>query len=470
MPMPKSHLPQPRTGSFHRMTGFTGLDRRGGTRVGSLREAEGIDPRAFPELATMLTPRDTGIVSNGTPLSIFCIEGQVFLFSNQAGMVLLTRIRQNGKIDTVALGSVSTHEPRSIVRFNRYTDPLDPVGGKYIRSVIIFPDKLSFDFDAEQLTLSPLEKEGVAIPNITRACVHLSRVFGAAGDRLYASAYNDPTNFDLDTAGDSGAANAWATTAQSNSRAAGDFTAVTVFDGHVLALKKGFTHIVNNTKNPFRVADLLTVGTADMQTLCEAAGQLFFASEQEVYRYDGATLTAIGAELGQKDFRGAVGTSAGGLYYLAVPREKNVFVYDPQNESWGALGHFSDSAVLTMTGEGNVCYLVTADGHLYTTGEADTAEFSCTVAPALFGKIAPRRLSRLALLLSAEEGAELDIFASDTSGQKTPLLHFTAKGGTESLSSRAFTPQDACFSLQLSGHGDIRIHTFELSVLSDGSV
>lgn len=463
--MPKSHLPRPATKSLLRISGFSSLDRRSGAIGPVLSEASGIDPARLPELVSAQAPASLGLTLLGTPVSLHSIGALLIAFTNYSGAPFCTIIR-DGVPHTSMLNSPYTDVPRSVVRFNQYSDPNDPLSGVYRHYALVFPDALCIDLDATTPSISPLSDGSASLPSIQQACVHLSRIFGIDGDRLYASAFNDPTDWDLDTASDTGAANAWATTVQSNTRATGDFTALTVFDGHVHCFKEGFCHIVNNTRNPFRVADLLSVGAADARSLAEVDGKLFFADHRQVYCYNGSEVLPIGDPLAIDNMDGALAAAAAGLYYLYLPTAGRVFTYSPATGSWGALPPFGTGAVVSLCGDGQHCWFLMENGEIFSTEQSGSTAFSCTAAPFTPGEIRPYRLSRIALLLTAGEGASLSLSVRDSGGRLSPLLSFSADSdATRTVISKPFTPADPCFSLQFSGEGPLCIHRMELSVL-----
>ena len=81
------------------------------------------------------------------------------------------------------------------------------------------------------------------VPNLKYVTVHLSRVFGVDDDRVYASGFNDYTNWNLDTADEYNEANSWCSPSQANSKAGGKFTGITTFQNHVVCFKRDFIRI-----------------------------------------------------------------------------------------------------------------------------------------------------------------------------------------------------------------------------------
>jgi hypothetical protein len=300
---------------------------------------------------------------------------------------------------TVFLSSgKSVDTQRCILKFNKYdTDAL--LDGTYTKKLVVLPDKVAFDYDfkdydknkttvgefsyiiADALEVNvrkydgkdkdslPPEgsdtsaywqnSEGGAIyryseeedsegnhwkvssppnfPPLKYGVVHQSRLFGVSDDKIYASGYNDYSNWNYDTAMDSSYENAWYSTAQANIKADGDFSGITAFDNHVVCFKRDFMQEVYNNKNPFRVVDIYAKGSIDNRSIQEVNGRLIFVSDDEVAVYTGSVPKSIGYKLGIERFREAVSGTDGINYYLFCIDEndkKHLFTYDTTLGEW----------------------------------------------------------------------------------------------------------------------------------------
>ena len=127
-----------------------------------------------------------------------------------------------------------------------------------------------------------------SFPNLKYAVVHLSRLFGVDEDRVHVSGYNDYTNWNLDTVAESNDSNAWSSASQTNTKAGGNFTGITVYDNHVVCFKRDFMHEIYNSKNPFRLVDVYAEGSIDNRSIQEVNGKLIFASDDEIKVYTGS--------------------------------------------------------------------------------------------------------------------------------------------------------------------------------------
>lgn len=279
--------------------------------------------------------------------------------------------------------------PRCVVQFNVYDKPTDPVRGKFTKKLLIFPDKKSMDFDitSSDFPISDMDvlvkeftpadgkdtppdsashnyyymnsktsdvyqwfddqsdssKSGWRVsvppsfPPIKYAAVHASRLFGVDDDRVYASGFNDYTNWNLDSIDEYNESNAWCSPAQSNTKASGKFTGITNFQGHIVCFKRDFMHEIYNTKNPFRIQDIFAEGAIDHRTIQEVGGKLIFVSGDDVKMYTGANPRSIGYNLNMPKYDHAVSGADDRFYYLYCENDaynKRFFVYDTFTEQW----------------------------------------------------------------------------------------------------------------------------------------
>lgn len=313
--------------------------------------------------------------------------------------------------------------PRSVVQFNVYDVPTDPISSKYTKKILIFPDKKSMDFDIKHdfkpddlsidiktytnneepylppdgashnyyyknTFIAPGEKgENIyrwiiddtepentgwkvvtppTIPNIEYATVHASRLFGVGGGRVYASGFNNYANWNLDTAEEYNETNSWCSPTQADSKSDGNFTGITAFMNHVICFKKDFMHELYNTKNPFRIQDIFAEGAVDNRTIQDVDGKLIFCSDDNVKIYTGSNPRAIGDALGIKRFINPVGGSDGRSYYLYCEDEndvKHMFIYDTYVEEWSEQA--IEYSVLNFAHNSDGMFALCTDGIVY---------------------------------------------------------------------------------------------------------
>lgn len=210
---------------------------------------------------------------------------------------------------------------------------------------------------------------GSDIPSAKMITPYNNRIFGVDGTKIFASAAGSYVNYDLDTATDYDENNAWYSATQSG----GDFTHICTFGGKVVAFKKDMLYELYNTKNPFRILEVNKIGTFTHKSVCELAGNLFYASDDGVYVYGGSAPYNISEGILDKTHlknskltRGVAGANDG-KYYIREPLKgesgKPILVFDTATKTW-SITDFNQE----------IAYFANADGHLY----------ACTTSGAIY--------------------------------------------------------------------------------------
>ena len=207
------------------------------------------------------------------------------------------------------------------------------------------------------------------IPDADFVTPYNNRIFGVDGTKIFASAAGSYVNYDLDTATDYDENNAWYSATQSG----GDFTHICTFGGKVVAFKKDMLYELYNTKNPFRILEVNKIGTFTHKSVCELAGNLFYASDDGVYVYGGSAPYKISdtvldkAQLDGGKFTYGVAGANDGKYYIREPLKgesgKPILVFDTATKTW-SITDFNQE----------IAYFANADGHLY----------ACTTSGAIY--------------------------------------------------------------------------------------
>ena len=465
-PLPEAYLPRRAPVSAWRQTGWRSLDRREGVRQGTLTEAQGADPRALPALSILPTPVPAPIPAvTGRALSMHTVNGILYVLTEANGAITLWVLR-DGSWATLSLDAVYPGQPRTVLPFTYYNHPNDPLDtDRNYPMVLIFPDGYYIRPDQSKLEKYTICKNvDSELPYFTHACTHLSRVFGVGEDRAYASDHNRVTEWQYDEPDNVSASHAWVTASQAGGeRHAGHFTAIVSFAGMLLAFKERACYAIGGTKNPFRIRELLSVGTADARTVAQVGTDLFFCDREQVYRFDGGEVREIGAPLGITDFSGALGAAGRGLYYLYVPSCRKTFVYASDTGAWSELYPFTGNAILAMTSNGNGdCLFLDSEGSFYTTKESDAYSFSIKTSELIPDLPAPARLLRVRVTAKAEQGASLSLSCCLSDGRTLPLATIEGDGRTLRQSVPVPAVADTAASLHFTGNGKISITSLDL--------
>lgn len=425
-------MPLPNGRKHYKMTkrSWSGLNYRQTIDTGALSMENNISTLEAPYLVPSQKPITVNDEAYDNPIGIYGFDD--FLITiyrvNTAIFIDYITIDKYGNPDMIYTGvlqsnnaTVDDEYPRCIVQFNVYDTPTDPITGKYVKKLLIFPDKKSIDFNitGDGFTVSDMdvlikeytnrtqEDDGTypppatashnyyyrntfnsevyrwvddesdgsksgwkvsvppAMPNIKYAAVHLSRLFGVDDNRVYASGYNDYTNWNLD-ADEYNESNAWCSPAQSNTKAGGSFTGITNYQGHIVCFKHDYMHEIYNTKNPFRIQDIYAEGAIDHRTIQEVDGKLIFASEDNIKIYTGSNPRIISHNLNMRDFNKGVSGTDGRLYYIYCKDSKGYdrfFVYDTYTDCWSEQN--AENEIIGFAHNKKGMYMLCADGYIY---------------------------------------------------------------------------------------------------------
>ena len=399
-------MPLPSGGKYSKMTkvAFGGLNKRYTLDSGALTMENNISTNEYP----YLVPSNKRMLLNESmkkyehPIGMFAFENFLLVIYQEQtsevvsnGIKYITTVKadyiKNRTVDFT--GEIAKYtdftgwkeiEPRSVVQFNVYTEGETGtiIDGTFTKKLLIFPDKKSMYFNVEE---DANTKDGtfqfynmdsddgtIVTPPIKYATVHLSRVFGVSDDCVFASKFNDYTDWMLDTSGDGydddgyDEKNAWMSQTQSNTKADGNFTGIANFQGHIVCFKRDFMHEIYNTKNPFRLVDVYAEGTIDNRTIQDVDGKLIFVSEDGVKIYTGSNPRVIDYNLNMSQYTYAVSGTDNRNYYLYCEDDKSkkyLYVYDTFTELWSEQS--IEHQVLSFAHNKNGMYMLCTDGCVY---------------------------------------------------------------------------------------------------------
>lgn len=453
-------MPLPTGGKYSKMTKvvFGGLNNRYTIDSGELSMEKNISSEAYPYLIPC-NQKNAVFSRYSNPISMSAFDDFLIVVYLKNDSIKLDYITADGDTYTGVLkdGDVTDEDcvPRSIVQFNVYDTPTDPIAGQYVKKLLVFPDRKSMFFKLDDLLddenndsgedfklydmdvlvkdysnkKATIDESGAKIypppdtashncyyrntanilgtnygtdiyawveyetavedddgnwipdggtthgwkvvvpptmPDIKYATVHLSRVFGVDDDRVYASGFNDYTNWNLDTVGEYNESNSWCSPSQSNTKADGKFTGITTYQNHVVCFKRDFMHEIYNTKNPFRLQDIYAEGTIDNRTIQDVDGKLIFVSEDEVKIYTGSNPRVIGYNLNIPKYTYAVAGTDNKKYYLYCESgslRRHLYVYDTFTEMWSE--EEVSERVISFAHNKNGMYMICEDGVIY---------------------------------------------------------------------------------------------------------
>ena len=314
------------------------------------------------------------------------------------------------------------------------------------------------------------------MPDLKYATVHLSRVFGVDDDRVYASGYNDYTNWNLDTVDEYNEANAWCSPSQSNTKAGGNFTGITTFQNHVICFKHDFMHEIYNTKNPFRLQDIYAEGTIDNRTIQDVDGKLIFVSEDDVKIYTGSNPRIIGYNLNIPKYKYAVSGTDNRNYYLYCEEsgnKKHLFVYDTYTDLWSEQS--IDSKVWSFAHNKNGMYMLCEDGSVYKMDTDDYShEWSFETDLITNKTVNIKHIKKLQMLVEVATNANMQVYIlyDDEEFNETTshLVYTSSKTGKFPIRVKPRKTANYGFKLHIEGTGYVKLYELEIFVEAGGDM
>lgn len=327
------------------------------------------------------------------------------------------------------------------------------------------------------------------MPDIKYATVHVSRLFGLSDDCVYASGFNDYTNWSLDTIDEYNESNAWQSKAQSNTKADGNFTGITTFQGHVICFKRDFMHEIYNTKNPFRIQDVYAEGTIDNRTIQDVDGKLIFVSEDDVKVYTGSNPRVIGYNLNMPKYEYAVSGTDNRNYYLYCEEpngKEHLYVYDSLTDLWSEQS--VDYRVISFAHNKNGMYMLCEDGCVY---QMDTGKYahdwSFETELITSQTVDIKHIKKLQMFVEHKESTESnpinmqvyilydnESFDKMSAEEKEKRLVYDTKGknryGKYPIRVKPRKTANFGFKLHVEGHGYIKLYELEIFIEAGGEM
>lgn len=531
-------MPLPESKKHYKMKkrSWSGLNYRQTIDTGALSMENNISTLESPYLVP--SQRRISILDGYTrPIGMFGFDDFLIVIYRNGTSIYVDYITYDADEDkyttytgTLQNGGASTDDeyPRCVVQFNVYDTPTDPVSGKYVKKLLIFPDKKSMDFEITEdgFTISDMsvlikeftptgdkstppdtashnyyyrntntsdvykwvddmsnsENSGwkvsvpPAMPNIKYAAVHLSRLFGVDDDRVYASGYNDYTNWNLDTIDEYNESNAWCSPAQSNTKAGGVFTGITNFQGHIVCFKRDFMHEIYNTKNPFRIQDIYAEGAIDHRTIQDVDGRLIFVSADDVKIYTGSNPRIIGYYLNMSEYVNAVSGTDGRCYYLYcedADGNKRLFVYDTIAENWSEQAIYD--TVLSFAHNKNGMYMLCADGYIYKMDSGDYRHSWSFETDLITNEtVNIKHIKKIQMFADIATDANIKVYVlydNEKFNKDTSHLVYSSRGyGQRPIRVKPRQTASYGIKLHIEGHGYVKLYELELFMEAGGDL
>lgn len=311
------------------------------------------------------------------------------------------------------------------------------------------------------------------VPDLQYICENENRLWGCAGDFIYASKQGNPFNWNSKEGISS---DSW----DVDTGSAGAFTGCVSYQGYPTFFKEDHIYkVYGSIPTEFSVMDSTVPGVAQGSSgsLAMANSILFYLSRSGVMAYTGGIPQPMGSAFGLQRFQNGVAGSDGLKYYISMMDASEtwgLYVYDTQTGLW--FKEDETKAVGFARHNGNL-YMLTEMGDLLITGNAQDvpegtepegdvqwfAEF------ADFTEKAPNKkgVSKLQIRLELDEGATVQAWMMfDSDGKWVPVGNAIGEDRKRSYYLPIVPHRADHYRLKLTGSGRCRIYSLTVESYS----
>lgn len=258
------------------------------------------------------------------------------------------------------------------------------------------------------------------MPDFVDICSFENRMWGVTKDELRCSMLGDASEWNDYSVDDYGTlpSSCFCTPVETD----GDFTAITAYNGSILAFKEDCIHrLYGSQPSEYTVNKITCPGVAKdcKKTLTHVAGSLYYMGRCGIYRYNGSNVSLISRNL---DLSGAKALCAGGderYYHIAFKKDGAclVYVYDTLYGIWNIMTSPEDICefVLTDTGLQPI-----GKNHIYSYGDNENISWSFVYS---FGakEFTSKHLCSVSLRFYLEKGGNISVTYKSRIKEKTVL-------------------------------------------------
>lgn len=297
-------------------------------------------------------------------------------------------------------------------------------------------------------------------PDLTCICECDNRIWGAAGQTIYASALGDPKNFNVY---DGLSTDSYAVAVGTD----GDFTGCIAYSSSVIFWKEHCYHKMmgsvpsDYTYNTYTVPGLQAGSEKSMVIINEV---LYYKGRGGVYAFTGGTPELISENFGTRRYTDAVAGTDGENYYISVSDERgewSLFVYDTLLGIWlrEDATHAADFALL----DGVLYYLDSTTKKVIMTGqdysEEGRIDWMASFAPFTEQVNNRKCYSKLYLRLELTPGAWMQVLVS-CDGEPWRNVWATHDSAEPTLTAHFRPTRCDSFRVRLTGKGQVKIKSF----------
>lgn len=304
----------------------------------------------------------------------------------------------------------------------------------------------------------------VSTPHFNDVIVYKNRLFGCGGWKIFASAYNEITNWDTNEERIDIEAKAFERQIKSES----DFTACTVYKGHALFFTADEIYKLGGKDNSnFELVKIANYGCVNRRAICEAGGVLYFVSKDGIVSYDGSRVWLSLDKLCASNANNAqiVLCGKGNLLYLNTETQNGRHLYGINTKTGGYVREDEFNATCAVRHDGTVLFADSTD--VYKFNVKLTEEDSGNDAKDLSWHIVTQDLCRF--IAYNKRGPKLEmgiyktidnlvkIFASYDGGDYE-MIHTISGAGYKDICIPLTRNDFNSVRFKISGYGETQIH------------
>lgn len=230
-------------------------------------------------------------------------------------------------------------------------------------------------YDTDAVSLGGFETVDIAditvsrpVPDLVDVCALNNRLWGVSKNAIHTSKLGDASEWNDFSTDSYGTLPSSCFTAEVDT--GGDFTAVCVYNGNVLAFKENCIHKIYGDR-----PDEYTIVTQDCpgvqkgaeKTLAVLDGVLYYKGTNGVYAYSGSSPVLISSPLGDSSFTAQYAATDGICYYIAASYNQNnvIYSYNPRRNIWHIHSGYAD---LTAMAQYNNSLCMAVENKIITSG------------------------------------------------------------------------------------------------------
>jgi hypothetical protein len=348
--------------------------------------------------------------------------------------------------------------------------------------ILIFPDKKYYNYTLDTFgTLGNGTTYGVtydsegnkvplsagSVPDMDMICTFNNRVWGVKDKYIYASKYNDPTNWTQFSVPLQETDSIYFEINSEN----GVFKAIKALENYLVAITtKSFYEIFGNKPSNY-TPKLLTnsCGCVDGKSLAEIDGNIYFLENDGVNRYGGSFPQPVSIQLQEKNCVSGIGVSLNRKYYINIYNGTtySLYVYDALLQQW----HMEDNLhVIDFAVVNNKIYALASDNVIYMFNypSGTTVSWQAELDRFTLQYLGQKATNKIKIEVELETGSSMSVYIR-TDGSEYRLLNTDTTTGYHyfpvfELPRSAFWAQ-----LKLTGTGNCKVYsvTREIIVNSD---